>query len=505
MNPKNQPWNRREFLRSSVAAGTVLGAWPEAQAQDAERPNILFFIADDWGRNHASYFGAKWVNTPAFDRVAREGVVFSNCFTSNPKCCPSRASILMGRNTWQTKETVNHYSIFPNEFAVYPDVLEKAGYFVGLTGKGWGPGDFKSTGWPHNPAGKEYQKRTLTPPYSGISNRDYAANFEDFLAARPAGTPFCFWMGPTEPHRAYEEGSGVRAGKNPADVTLPRYWPDNKTIRNDMLDYALEVEWVDRHLGLALKKLEEIGELDNTLLVVTSDHGMPFPRVKGQIYEDSFHITMAVRWPAKSKGGRTVDDFINFRDLAPTFCEAAGVPSAPTMTGKSFLDVLLSGKSGTVDASRDVMLIGKERHDLGRPNDWGYPVRAIRTRDFLYVRNYHPERWPAGDPETGYRNVDGSPTKEFLLGSFDEYYRLSFGKRPAEELYHVSEDPDCIHDLSGDLQFAQIKRELQERMNRMLRDDGDPRALGQEEYFETIQYTGPRKHAYDTWLKNREP
>jgi arylsulfatase A-like enzyme len=505
MSQRNFRMNRRTFLQAGAAAVGALAVQRSATAQAAKRPNILFFIADDWGRNHASFFGAKWINTPAFDRVAREGVVFTNCFTSNPKCCPSRATILTGRNSWQTKETVNHFTIFPREFAVYPDVLEKAGYFVGLTGKGWGPGDFKSTGWPHNPAGKEYQKRTLKPPYSGISNRDYAGNFEDFLAARPANAPFCFWMGPTEPHRFYEEGSGLRAGKKLEDVTLPKYWPENREIRSDLLDYALEVEWVDRHLGLAVKKLEEIGELDNTLIVVTSDHGMPFPRVKGQIYEDSYHITLAARWGAGMQGGRTVDDFINFRDLAPTFCEAAGVPAAPTMTGKSFLDVLKSGKSGIVDDSRDVMLIGKERHDLGRPNDAGYPVRAIRTRDFLYVRNYHPERWPAGDPETGYRNVDDGVTKRVLLSGFDEYYRLSFGKRPAEELYHVSEDPDCIKNLATDLQFAQVKREMLERMNRMLKEEGDPRALGQEEFFDTIQYTGPRKHAYDTWLKNREP
>jgi N-sulfoglucosamine sulfohydrolase len=497
--------HRRDFLMAGAGAMAALGGVATTQAQDTKRPNILFFIADDWGRNHASCFGAKWIHTPAIDRVAREGVVFSNCFTSNPKCCPSRASILTGRNTWQLKEAVNHFTVFPNEFAVYPDVLESAGYFVGLTGKGWGPGDYQSTGWKRNPAGTEFQSRTLKPPYSGISNRDYAGNFEDFLAQRPAGKPFCFWMGTQEPHRAYEQGSGMRAGKKLEDVTVPGYWPDHRTVRSDLLDYALEVEWVDRHLGLALQKLEQIGELDNTLIVVTSDHGMPFPRVKGQIYEDAFHIPLLVRWGSRVKAGRTVEDFINFRDLAPTFCEAAAVPAAPTMTGKSFLNVLLSEGSGIVDASRDVVLTGKERHDLGRPNDWGYPVRAIRTREFLYIRNYHPERWPAGNPETGYRNVDASPTKELLLSQFDDYYRLSFGKRPAEELYRVSEDPECLHNLVNDLAYAQTKRELQERMYRMLREEGDPRALGQEEYFETIRYTGPRRHAYGTWLKNQEP
>jgi arylsulfatase A-like enzyme len=488
--------NRREFL-FGAAASAVAGA-----AQPARRPNILFFIADDWGMGHAGAYGCDWIKTPAFDRLAREGVRFTNCFTSNPKCSPSRASILTGRNSWQLKEAVNHQSIFPNEFPVYPGILEKAGYWVGHTGKGWGPGDFQSTGWPHNPAGRPFQEKTLKPPYTGISNRDYAANFADFLAKRPAGAPFCFWLGTQEPHRVYEEGSGVRAGRNPAQVKLPAYYPDNRIIRSDFTDYALEVEWVDRHLGQALEHLERAGELENTLIVATSDHGMPFPRVKGQIYEHGFHIPMAVRWGGQVQGGRVVDDFINFRDLAPTFLEAAGVARAPSITGKSFLDVLRSGRAGVVDASRDVMIVGKERHDLGRPNDWGYPVRAIRTREFLYVRNFEPDRWPAGNPETGYRNVDDSPTKEFLLSGFDEYYRMSFGKRPAEELYNVQSDPDCVKNLADDLAFAQTKRTLRERMMATLRDEGDPRVLGQAEFFETIRYTGPRKHAWDTWEKN---
>lgn len=489
---------RRSFLAAAGAA-----ALP-AQVP-ARRPNILFFIADDWGFGHAGAYGCTWVRTPAFDRVAKEGVLFTHCFTSNPKCSPCRASILTGRNTWQLKEAVNHYSIFPNEFAVYPALLEQAGYHVGLTGKGWGPGDYRSTGFAHNPAGREYRKRTLKPPYSGVAALDYAANFEDFLAARPAGAPFCFWLGTQEPHRAYEQGSGERAGRKPAEVTLPKFYPDHRVIRSDYLDYALEVEWADQHLGRVLKKLEEIGELDNTLIVATSDHGEPFPRVKGQIYERGFHIPLAVRWGARVPGGRTVDDFINVRDFAPTFLEAAGVPLADTMTGRSFLNVLLSRQSGIVDRTREVMLTGKERHDLGRPMDAGYPARAIRTREFLYVRNYEPERWPAGNPETGYRNVDDSPTKTLLISSFDEYYRMSFGKRPPEELYDMQADPDCIHNLAKDLKYAQVKRALAQRLHEMLKEEGDPRAVGRAEFFDTIEYTGPRRHAWEEWLRNQGP
>ncbi|MBU4459357.1 MAG: sulfatase-like hydrolase/transferase, partial [Verrucomicrobia bacterium] len=192
-----------------------------AGAAEVSRPNILFVIFDDWGWPHAGAYGCSWVKTPNFDRVAREGVLFRNAFTSNPKCSPCRASILTGRNSWQLEEAVCHFGIFPSKFAVYPDLMERAGHAVGLTGKGWGPGDWKSTGFPRNPAGPEFQRRRLVPPASGIATCDYVANFEDFLGTRKPGQPFCFWMGFTEPHRGYELDSGIRAGKKPADVTVP--------------------------------------------------------------------------------------------------------------------------------------------------------------------------------------------------------------------------------------------------------------------------------------------
>jgi arylsulfatase A-like enzyme len=482
------------------AAAALLGGVQGGQAA-GKPPNILLAIADDWGFGHAGAYGCKWIHTPAFDRVAKSGVLFRNTFTSNPKCSPCRATMLTGRNTWQLKEAINHYSIFPRDFAVYPDVLEQAGYFSGCTGKGWGPGDYQSTGWPHNPAGREWNAVKNKPPTEGISPIDYAANFAAFLKDKPKEKPFCFWLGGHEPHRPYEDGSGRRAGKRLEDVVVPPYLPDNKIVRSDLLDYALEVEWFDRHVGLALDHLEKLGELENTLVLVTSDHGMPFPRVKGQIFEDGFHIPLAVCWGNRIPGGRVVDDFINTRDYAPTFLEAAGVPAPGTVTGSSFLNLLTSTHSGSVDASRSFMLTGKERHDIGRPNDAGYPVRAIRTAEFLYVRNYQPDRWPAGNPETGYTNVDDSPTKTFILSRFDEFYEMSFGKRPMEELYLVQSDPANIHNLAADPKYAEVKRKLRERMEEMLRGEGDPRMLGHADFFDTIEYTGPKTHSYAEWLK----
>ncbi len=473
-----------------------------SEAPNERRPNILFAIADDWSNGHAGVFSCAFVETPAFDRVASEGVLFRNCFTSNPKCSPCRASILTGRNTWQLDEACCHFGVFPKRWPVYPELLEEAGYHVGYTGKGWGPGDFRAGGFERNPAGPAYQQYQAKPLYSGISNRDYAENFRAFLESRTADQPFCFWFGTTEPHRRYEPGSGLRAGKKLTDVELPAFYPDSNLIRSDILDYALEVEWFDTHLGRILAILEESGELENTLIVVTSDHGMPFPRVKGQIYDEGFHLPLAVRWGDQVPKGRVVDDFINVRDFMPTFLEAAGLPVPDSVTGSSFLDQLVSEDDEWIDPQRNRMLIGKERHDLGRPHDQGYPVRAIRTPDFLYIQNFEPDRWPAGDPETGYRNVDDSPTKTLLLGRFDRFYQLSFGLRPREELYRITDDPDCVRNLADDPKRRATKVALRTEMYERLRKEGDPRMFGLGDMFDAYEYVGNRSHSYADWLRN---
>ncbi len=278
---KNQSQAGRALLVLGMCF-TLLTAGPStaAIARDGRRPNILFIIADDWSWGHAGVYGCKWIQTPTFDRVAREGALFSNAFTNNPKCSPCRASILTGRNTWQLEEAMCHFGLFRARWPVYPELMERAGYHVGHTGKGWGPGDFQTGGFTRNPAGPAYQKFKRDPPLQGMTRIDYARNFVDFLEARKAGQPFCFWVGGHEPHRPYEEGSGRRAGRKLADVEVPAYLPDTSLVRSDLLDYGQEVEWFDAQVGKILDHVKETGELDDTMILYTSDHGMPFPRAK---------------------------------------------------------------------------------------------------------------------------------------------------------------------------------------------------------------------------------
>jgi N-sulfoglucosamine sulfohydrolase len=482
----------------------------------ADRPNILFAIADDWGL-HAGAYGTPWVKTPTFDRIAREGLLFRNAYTPMAKCAPSRAIVLTGRHLWQNEEAGNHMAYFPAKLKSWPEVLRESGWHVGITGKGWGPGVANdASGQPRAITGQPYNRRKSPPPTKAISNNDYAGNFVDFLDAAPANTPWCFWYGATEPHRGYEFRSGVAKGKKQlADIDhVPGYWPDDETVRHDMLDYALEVEHVDQHLGRMLAELERRGLLDNTLIVVTSDHGMPFPRVKGYAYHDSNHIPLAVRWPNGIKApGRAIDDFVDFTDLAPTFLDVAAIDPASCgmqpITGRSWQSLFASEQSGQVDPARDYVLVGKERTDVGRPRDVGYPIRGIVTATHLYLRNYEPTRWPAGNPETGYLDTDGSPTKSLILelgrrDRADRFWSLNFGLRPRDELYDLASDRDCVQNLAADSKYAATVKTLREKMEKSLLAQGDPRMLGQGHIFDEYKPTAGAGF-YERFMRGERP
>ena len=497
---------------------TIASPPAPSPGQKSQRPNMLFAIADDWGYGHASAYGSKFVRTPAFDRVAREGMLFTRAFTPNAKCAPSRAILLTGRNSWQLEEAANHIPYFPAKFKTWVEALGENGYFTGMTAKGWGPGVANDVGGkPRQMAGRPFNRQTLQSPASGIGANDYAANFEDFLNAAPKDQPWSFWYGALEPHRAYEYGSGVaKGGKSLDDVNrVPAFWPDNEMVRNDMLDYAFEVEHFDRHLGQMLDALDRRGLLENTIVIVTSDHGMPFPRAKGQAYEASYHVPLAVMWKRRINAtGRTVDDYVSFADFAPTLVELAGLKWAQTgmqpAAGRSLTDILFSNKSGRIDRARDHVLVGKERHDVGRPNDAGYPIRGIHKNDLLYLRNYEVTRWPAGNPETGYLNCDGGATKTAILqarreGKEKRHWQMAFGKRPAEELYDVSKDPDCIINLANDPKHRAVMQNLRRQMERELKAQGDPRMFGKGYLFDQYQYANPDgRNFYERFMRGEK-
>ena len=485
---------------------------PGSSSKADERPNILLAISDDQSFAHTSISGFEAVETPTFDRIAREGVLFTNAICSSPGCSPSRASLLTGRYPWQLEQAGTHASEFPGKFDVYPDLLEQVGYVVGYTGKAWGPGNWMISGRTRNPAGNEFNAHTVRDPKtSGISKRDYVANFQAFLETCPEDRPFCYWYGGHEPHRVFEKGSGERLGKRLDDVTVPEFLPDSPEIRSDILDYCVEIEYFDEQLGRMMKLLEDRGRLNNTLVVVTSDNGMAFPRAKANCYEYGVHVPLAMRWPKRVPGARVVRDLVSFVDLAPTFLEAARLMSSDAMIGQSLMSILESNAAGLVDSSREFVCSARERHSSSRWKNLTYPQRALRTQEHLLIRNLCPERWPAGAPQEleldgslgplhgGYYDIDVGPSLSFLIKHRDSklagpFFHLAVDKRPSWELFNIVDDPGCVKNLANDPDHADTKERLSKELLSFLKETSDPRVSGGGDVFENYKrYSKIRK------------
>jgi N-sulfoglucosamine sulfohydrolase len=457
--------------RRQVVSGGLAALAAPAIAAAKPRPNILLLLADDWSWQPEDQKDRVDLALPTLQRMRREGAFFSNAFSASPSCTASRGALLTGQWPWRLAEGANLASILPRRFEVYPDVLETAGYHVGYARKGWAPGQLGPARRTRNPAGPAYD------------------DFEAFLGKRPSDAPFCFWFGTNDPHRPYVKGAGLAAGIDPSKVTVPPYLPDTPAVRSDIVDYRFEVERFDREAGEILNRLAHDGLLDDTLVVMTGDNGWPFPRGKATLYDAGWHVPLAIRWPRGGvKPGLVSDMPVSLSDLAPSFLAAAGAPPIVTMTGVNLLPHLAGGPP-----PRDHVIGAMERHMDGhtRPGD-GYPMRALRTRTHLYIRNFHPERWPAGDPTTrqvsreqiesgsfaGFADIDGGPTKAELIErkvEFPKQFEGATGKRPAVELYDLGRDPWALNNLAASQ--PALAKQMDARLTAELRTTGDPRVI----------------------------
>ncbi len=448
------------------------------------RPNVLLVVTDDQSYPHASAYGTRWVKTPAFDRVARAGVRFDRAFVSAPSCAPSRASLLTGEAFYRLGSACVNHAAWPEGLLSVVDLLGESGYAAGSAGKGFGPGDWRGSGRSFSPTGPE-------APGTG----DVAERLRAFLDAKPSGAPFFFWIGFHEPHRPYEPGAGSADSPPP-----PPFLPDEPEVRRDLADYARAIESADARLVRVLDLLDSRGVLDATLVVVTSDNGMPFPGAKATLYDAGTRVPLAVRYGDRVSPGRAIDDFVSLTDLAPTILEAAGIEIPSRMTGRSLWPLLTANRSGLVDRTRDAVVMGLERHAPGvRPDGAGYPMRAIRTAEYLYIRNLASASspsgdrpgitWPADDPVGGFGDVDGSPTKTLLFQRRDRWPALAgrvFDVRPDEELYRLSDDQDQLRNVAEHAELHGVRVELARRLDAFLLETRDPRALGRGAEFDAI-------------------
>lgn len=534
------------FVACCTFVGTNRARGESSNVVD-ERPNIVFAFADDWGRYASCYAALKAgglsdaVQTPNIDRVAREGALFTNAFVSAPSCTPCRSSLLSGRHFWQCgRASILLGAVWDYSIQSYPLLLEENGYHLGHTYKVWGPG---------TPANAPYgEKRTSYMKhggkFNGFSQRvsegvgkgqaveaaksvlldEVRANMSDCLDdADKADKPFCYWFGPTNVHRKWIQGSGRALWGIDPDTLIgkvPSFLPDIPVMREDLADYLGEVMAFDAAVGVLLDELENRGLLENTLVVVSGDHGAPgFPNGKCNLYDFGTHVALMAMWPGRIPAGRVVTDFVSLPDLAPTFLEAGGVEVPDAMSASSLVPLLLSDKSGRIDETRDAAFTGRERHvDTAQHDYTPYPMRAIRTDEYLYIRNFRPERWPMGDaPGFGndastadlsdyvqlrentrhsFADLDASPAKAELVTRRAEaeiapFVELTLGQRPAEELYDLASDPHQIRNVAGDPEYDAVRKTLADRLTAKLTATGDPRLIKNGQFYETSPMIDP--------------
>jgi N-sulfoglucosamine sulfohydrolase len=431
-------------------------------AGERARPNILLVITDDESWLEKSAYGWSKVSTPHFDRVAREGVLFKNAYTSAPSCAPSRASLLTGRNFWELEQGAFIQAWLPRKFVVFPKLLADAGYHTGRIGKGWGPGVFPPEGHDGDVAGKVYNTLKVAKPEEHVSAIDYLANFSKFLDDRKEEAPFFCWLGIMEPHGPWAPSNRVKLqekfGVSADDIAMPGFLVDSPKNRGQRADMFYEIKLADEALGKVLALLERRGELDNTVVVVTSDNGTACKDSKASPYDWGVHQPLAVMWPAVVKPERVVEDFVNFPDLAPTLLEAAGIELPKTMSGRSLIPILKSAESGQIDPSRTWVATGLEWHGELPPESRA--SRTIRDSRFQYITKF---------------SRDGIKIEEF---------------------YDLKNDPDHRLNLADSDEFEAERNALKARLREHQLRTGDPRETGEMKLFdETRKFVEMRKSA----------
>jgi arylsulfatase A-like enzyme len=511
-----------------------------ANSAEAPRWNILFCFADDWGRYASCYAkidGRPSINdaikTPNVDRLAREGLLFRNAFVNAPSCTPCRSSLVSGRYFFNCgRGAILQGAIWDDSIPTFPLLLKDAGYGIGKSYKVWSPG----TPADQPIGGQQFafeQAGRLPTNFSEEATRLMAegasleearekilsqvrGNFDSFLKSQREGQPWLYWFGTTTTHRVWVKGSGKKLwGIEPDSLLdkLPRFLPDVPEVREDVADYLGECQAVDAELGVLLDHLEKVGQLEKTLIVVSGDHGMPgVPAGKCNLYDHGTAVSLVIRVPG-GKGGRVIDDFVRLPDLAPTFMEVGGAKVPDGLYGKSLLPILQSEKEGQADPERTWVITGRERHvGPAREENLPYPMRALRTKDFLYIRNFAPDRWPMGSPGgvtdgeeppaealesstyVAFADMDASPTKAWLIQNRHDkqwmpLYRYTFEKRPAEELYDLAKDPNQMRNVAANPAYAAQKQKLADDLMTHLKAAGDPRVTGDGKTFDQPPFT----------------
>ena len=423
-----------------MRAGFAASAAPAVARAQPQLPSFLFLISDD--HSHADLgCNGNPVRTPHLDRLAAEGLRFNNCFVSSPQCSPNRSSIFTGCAPHTTSTSRLHTPMPPWE-PTFLEPLRERGYFTGA---------FRKV---HQ--GEPFNKRL---DYYGDAN----ASFEEFFDRLPAGRPFWLQFGSTDPHRPYKPGA-CSPPHDPRQLRVPAFLPDTPEIREDLALYYDEIARFDEECGRLLRILDERGLAENSLVIMTGDNGMPFPRAKGTCYDPGIQVPLLARWRGRIRPGQVCDDLIAHVDLPATWLDSAGVAKPSKMQGRSLLPLL----EGRPYPKREAVFAERNWHDNFDP------IRSARTDRYKLIFNaapHFPYR-PAWD-------LENSPTwasiqREARQGRLvRRHLQLLNPSRPVIELYDLDRDPGEFHNLAGDPGHEAILNDLMRRLSDWMHDTYD--------------------------------
>ena len=435
--------SRRAFLQGMVVTGVALqarNAGAQIDSTASFRPNIVYIHSHDSGRYLSPY--GQSVPTSNLQRLAQEGIVFRKAFSAAPTCSPSRAALLTGLYSHSNGMLgLAHRGFSLNDYQQHiVHTLKPAGYTSVLAGL------------QHVAKVPETIGYDKVLPHKDTSAVHVAPAAVGFLDSRPT-SPFFLDIGFFETHREYPEATP----EDKADYSpLPRPIPDTEATRGDFARYRASARIMDEGVGKVLEAIDRNGFGENTLIISTTDHGISFPRMKCNLTDDGWGVSLIMRGP-KLPRAAVCDTLISQIDLFPTICDYIGVDHPAWLQGKSFLPVL----AGQATEIREEVFAEVNYHASYEPK------RAVRTARWKYIRRFGDRRTPV------LPNCDDSPSKELWL-------QAGWGSQvlDTESLYDLLFDPTEHANLINDPGHAQVAQEMRDRLHRWMVSTNDPLLRG---------------------------
>jgi N-sulfoglucosamine sulfohydrolase len=419
----------------------------------AEQPNIVVFISDDHSQFDSQAYGSTEVRTPNMAKLAEDGLKFTHAFVASPSCGPSRTALLTGLWSARNGAEANHKAKRP-EVPSLPSVLRNIGYEVVVIGK-----------VAHGNWAQFYDFDAVIGPSVGISDTTDVAKF---LNQRTSQKPLCLFVGTRHPHVPWSESPTY----DPAHVQIPPTHVDTAATRAERAKYLTDITHSDTLLG-EVRTLAKDKIPGDTLFIYTADHGSQWPFAKWNLYDAGIRIPLLITWPGRLKPSTSTDAMVCWPDLLPTFIELGGGKVPNGIDGQSFAGIL----RGTTTKHRDQIF---STHS-GDGDFNVYPVRSVRTRDWKYIRNLHPEfqhhshisrsTGPSGLAywHTWLSAAESNPTAAATVKRFTT--------RPAEELYDLSADPNELHNLAAAPKHADRRAKMSADLDGWMQQQGDTQTV----------------------------